>query len=264
MSENIEDSLRSWLSEQGYPLEMRVARSFMRAGFGVIQSAYYSTPDTAIQREVDVIAYRDFSSNDRLVRVEFVIECKSSKKKPWLLFSGNQRGLADPARVVQRIGTTRGLRLLDLVCQRADVQQLALFSLFPPIAYSATQALTSGNDVVYAAATAVGNAASGLAMETDAAHHQGRSIIKLLFPVVTVDGQLFSCHLDEKSDLQLIKQSHGTLLWRNRLGRMPHTIIHILTEESVQQFADQMRKSIDEFFKLITPEIEHVFSIKLD
>ena len=97
----LKEKLRNWLESQGYPLEMRVARSFRRHNFRVFKSDYYKDPDSGVMRETDVRPSLQDEIHGVLGRIGFVIECKQSKDKPWVLFTG-ATSLADPARVVQR------------------------------------------------------------------------------------------------------------------------------------------------------------------
>ena len=88
-SEDLQERVAHWLSNQGYPLEMTVASIFRKHEFDVSQGIYYSDPETAETREIDVVADRsDFVG---LLGVFMVIECKSSKDKPWVIFSSGQQ-----------------------------------------------------------------------------------------------------------------------------------------------------------------------------
>ncbi|MFQ5965502.1 MAG: hypothetical protein ACE5KZ_14595, partial [Candidatus Scalinduaceae bacterium] len=85
---DLKKKIKKWLLDQGYPLEMRVAASLRKIGFDVIQSRYFFDPEDAKLREIDVIAsYPDFTG---FIDISFIIECKVSKEKPWLLFSSQQ------------------------------------------------------------------------------------------------------------------------------------------------------------------------------
>ena len=103
----MEDRIHEWLESQGYPLEMQVAREFARNGFRVLQSDYYDDFESGDSREIDVVAHMQTMIGELLVRVEFVIECKASRDKPWVLFT-QHRSFADPARVAQRVASKHG------------------------------------------------------------------------------------------------------------------------------------------------------------
>ena len=83
---SITEEVHTWLEGEGFPLEMRVAAAFRKAGFEVRQSDVYMDHESGKTREIDVIA----TDSDYLgvVVTHFVIECKSSKK-PWILLSSD-------------------------------------------------------------------------------------------------------------------------------------------------------------------------------
>jgi hypothetical protein len=80
----ITSKIVAWLEEHGYPLEMYVASVFQNLGFKVDQGIYFSDPETGSSREVDIVAHKNFSINGKYVSFVCIIECKSSKEKPWL------------------------------------------------------------------------------------------------------------------------------------------------------------------------------------
>ncbi len=86
MKNDLKVKVADWLKKEGYPLEMKVADIFRRNGFGVDQSSYFIDPETGKMREMDVIATAidKYTSN---INISWVIECKSSKKYPWILFT---------------------------------------------------------------------------------------------------------------------------------------------------------------------------------
>jgi len=252
MSE-LENKVRAWLDEQGYPLEMRVACAFRRAGFRVRQSDYYRDPTTNAQREIDVVVHIDREIEGRLVRVQFMIECKLSRSKPWLMFCSPDIRLAPPARVAQRTASPTASAVLDGLAQRKEIQDLELFCITEPPAYGATQAFTTGSDAVYTALTGVGAAVTAEAKE------ESQSVHVILFPVVVVEGKLFSCVLKDDTSISVTEISRGTLLWRNPIAGNPHTIVSILSDSCLQDFATASAKSIQQFFTLSLDHFKKVF-----
>lgn len=243
----IESKIRDWLDQQGYPLEMRVASAFRRSGFRVFQSDYYSDPATGVPREIDVVAYMDRRLSGLLVRVKFLIECKSSKSKPWLMFCAADQGLAEPARVAQRSASEIGSEALLKLAQRKNIQACGLFNVCVPPAYGLTQAFTSGTDVCYAASTTAAAAAAAAAIEAEKYSKSVSPICVLAFPVIVVEGRLFSCVLQDNGSIAVTESQRGTLLWRNSLAGEPHTIITVLTDSDVPKYASQSASAIKQF-----------------
>ncbi len=239
----MEDQIRGWLRNQGYPLEMRTAAAFRDAGFRVVQSEYYHDPETSDWRECDVIADMSWKLQpDGIpVRVMFVVECKTSREKPWLLFTSPGKGIAGRARVVQRVSTPVGREWLKRISQRHDIQSLSLFQVSPTPAYGIVQAFKSreGQDVTYMAAIAAAKAAR--AMTQGLTSRSGRLINKwaiLALPMVVTEARLFNCCLDENNQNQLNVEeaTSGDLLWRNPIAGLPHTIIKIVNTRHLEPF----------------------------
>jgi len=254
---SLEQEVSAWLETQGYPLEMRVAKSFQATGARVIQSEYYTDPTTQESREVDVVVSWQDDIDDVFVRIALVIECKSSKNKPWVLFSSKDAKLADPARVAQRAASRLGRIGLSMLAHERAVQSLPLFQLPDTPGYSMTQAFTSGNDICYAAASAVANAALAMASEPD---HQmtllgRRDFFEVIFPVLVTEARLFAATLEEGSSVSVREQSSGILLWRNPLVGMPHTIIHVVTLPALQDFVDVAVKTADRLLTMCRGEL---------
>jgi hypothetical protein len=251
----LESKIKSWLDDQGYPLEMRVACAFRRAGFRVLQSEYYADPTSGVQREIDVVAHVDRRFEKLLVRIEFVVECKSSKSKPWVMFCASDQRLANPARVAQRTASEIGSDALLSLAQRKDVQDLDLFSVAHPPAYGITQAFTSGADVAYAALTTVAAAAAAAAIEADQYSKLASPFAKIVFPAIAIEGKLFSCVLQDDASISVSESQHGTLLWRNQFAGEPHTIVTLLVDGELSDFAGRAFIAASKFLSLCESEM---------
>jgi hypothetical protein len=221
---DLEDKIRSWLDEQGYPLEMRVARAFRQAGFRVFQSDYYRDPQTDNPREIDVVAYADAHIDDLLLRIQFIIECKSSRSKPWLVFCSPDVGLAAPARVAQRTASKAGSFALTKLAQRKDIQALTLFQVFDIPAYAATQCFTTGSDVVYTALTGLGAAIAARAKQADEAVRRGQRFCTVLFPLLVIEGRLFSCTLGDDARITIAELAGQSREVFNQPGILPRSL----------------------------------------
>lgn len=259
--ELIETKIRKWLNEQGYPLEMVVARSFQQRGFRVIQSDFYTDPDTGESREIDVVATRSTVVEGIGVRVTFVIECKLSKDKPWVLFTSQSIQLGDRARIVQRAASKFGANLLRILSRYKDyktISSLYIFAIPTLPAYSLTQAFTTGQDVCYKAATSVAKAAYAKATEFDNRIPSPilPSFAEIVLPIIVVDGKLFDCHLEENSQINATEINSGVLIWRNPLVKSPHTIIHVVSVPALAGFCDETVKSIDFIVKVCQTDLK--------
>jgi len=263
--EDLKTKVTTWLNEQGYPLEMRVASTLQQGGFRVVQSEYYSDPETGDSRELDVVAFKQKKLQNVLFRVSLLIECKRSTSKPWLLFTSDKKRLADPARVAQRAANSLGRHFLHEACQISDIQSLPVFSLPERPAYGVTQALTTGKDICYSSVTSVSKAALATVAELDERKEADKkgmrrllrplNICSIVFPLVVVEGRMFEVYLDDKENVEVADIDNGTLLWRNPVVGMPHTIVNIVSSSSFEQFSNEAQASIDKLFELTEKQL---------
>lgn len=258
----IEEKIKEWLETQGYPLEMLVSRHFQERGFRVIQSEYYIDPESGDSREIDVLVYDQIEIGEVLLRLSLIIECKTAKDKPWILFASNRISLSDRARVAQRAASDFGRRLLVELCQREDIQDTAIFKISGLPAYGITQAFTTGHDICHAAVTSVAKATLAEALESD--QSSGKKIWQILFPVLVIDGRLFCVHLSDVSEVQVSEVDSGLLLWRNPIVEMPHTIIHVLTLQGLEQFLIDVSESFSKIFRICETELKDVIEKLVD
>ncbi len=233
----IEEKVLEWLESEGYPLEMRVARGFRKCGFRVIQSEYYDDPDTGKSREVDVVAdVLKTCDQDRFRtwNVELVVECKMSSK-PWVLFSSGSK-IASRARVAQRCASKLGQRYLIRIAKEKWAQDLPLMQL-PTSGYGLTPAF-GGSDAAFEALMSASKAAvSRVAKFDDLVAHTPFTGFVIVFPVIVVDGLLFEASLKTDGSIKLESRDSGTIVWRNRLFQVPHTIVHVVTQSAFSGFA---------------------------
>lgn len=252
---NIEGKIRDWLDVQGYPLEMRVARTLQSHEFRVIQSEFYEDPENGDSREIDVYAFQQRKVADVLMRVSLAIECKRSVDKPWLSFTSPAARLADRARVIQRMASPIGHALLREIVDYAEVQDAPLFFLPERCAYGLTQAFTSGKDICYSAITSVTKAALSKARQGNAKGKPTHPILRqkvceVVFPVIIVEGRLFEVYLSDESNVIVSGIDSAVLLWRNPLSGQPHTIVNLVASEALDTFAQSARESVRRLFDL--------------
>lgn len=243
----LKTKIQEWLESQGYPLEMRVARAMQRRRFRVFQSEYYRDVESGAHREIDVVASAQRTIHGLLTRISFVVECKAQRDKPWVIFT-TPPGLKDAARFTQRAASRVGLRLLSRLAGDPYVNQLPAFRLSQRAGYAMTQAFTDKRDVPFEAAMAVSKAALATARQFDNEKQYGRPPCEIAFPCIIIMAPLFECHLSDAGEPVVTPTTATTLLWRNPIVGMPHTIIHLLTEDRIETFADECRETVDTFF----------------
>jgi hypothetical protein len=252
-ADDLNIKLAKWLKEQGYPLEMTVARAFRRAGLNIVQSEYYYDPETGKAREIDVFAFMQKRMDSFLGRIGFCVECKLAKDKPWIIFTSLEMQLADPARIVQRAASSLGFVLLRHVCNREDIWELPLFRIPERPGYGLTQAFTDNKDVPFSSVMAAGKAAAALARRFDRYANKDRTC-EIAFPVVVISGKLYECYLDKANEIVISEIQSGTLVWRDPVIGMPNTIVHIVTSPEIDTFVREARDSASAILEVCEQE----------
>jgi hypothetical protein len=255
------DKVASWLEEQGYPLEMRTARALRERRVPVKVSHYYTDIDTGQQRETDVYAWvtREFRHSDELGNavdatdeVCVVIECKSARAKPWVLFSDDKPIDADVASLHARrslhIAIPNNHWLQHMTGFSQPYCSVSLLDGFEPVGYSMVRALGHGNDdAAYGAMMSVAKAAAGVSEQLRVRSSALRVIRRaLVFPVLLVDAPLLHCKLDASGEIQLVLVDCGTVAWNYQLGAgfPKQTLITVMNPTALPRLVDGMRAAL--------------------
>jgi hypothetical protein len=254
----LEEKIRAWLEAQGYPLEMRVARQFRSRGFRVVQSEFYKDGESGLLRETDVVASAQSEADGVLIRVSFVVECKTSPDKPWVLFTAASL-LAEPARIAQRAATALCHQILEAIAKQDSAQKIPMFVIHERAAHGLTRAFSSGADQTYEAAVSVAKASVATVTEADHwADKTKHDVCEVAIPIIVVGGQMFEVYLQADGETVIQRIDAGTLLWRNPIVGMPHTIIRIVTENGLEAFVDDAAASADSFLRIAKAELSRI------
>lgn len=240
-NQGMETKVAEWLDKQGYPVEMTVARGFQGSDFRVHQSYYFIDPSTSKSREVDILVTKQVDIDGRHIRAVFVIECKKSVDKPWVVFT-SPTSLPKHSQVVHRPTTPLGGTLLEAF--HTDLASSGLFSFPNQSGYAVTTAF-GDKDRAYAAVHSVASATeclvSLLTPTTTSA---------VFFPIVIFEGCLFSCRLDENGETVITEEDSAVLVLRKTIGRAPHTVVRILTLNGLDDFVGLVGQTCEALFQL--------------
>lgn len=259
---SLDDRVREWLQNQGYPLEMLVADHFMKAGFDIASSDYYTDCDSGEPREIDVRAYRwsDFDQQTT-VQVCWNIECKLARSKPWVLFfSGDQqwslftlKALASPSVQVAFLNAEKDaawrtkLHKLPLMNRRAGHSIAEAFS-------------DSGFDMPYKAVMSAAKASYArleFFNEVDktlgekvARNERTKQLCCISFPVVVFEQRLFEARLDHDGALIVTEVQESVLLWKG-IGRPNSTtLVFVVTKQALGGFVNRAKELTDALIDL--------------
>lgn len=256
-----DDDLRArigtWLGEQGYPLEFATAACFSKAGFGVMQG-YHIESDAEAPREIDVVAEINVRADEALARVEFVVECKWSGDKPWVVFAGN-RGIAPSACVAQTLGSRCGRAVLWARAGDPTLHKLGIFSTPDVPGFGGRQAFSSGRDVFYDALRSVASLSYARAVGYDdhvRSPMEHLDLASVVIPVVVVRGRLFTARFNEVTGNLLLEETGSTRLhWRGSDKWHLHTTIDVVTEGELPRFVAARAKEALELGRVMSRSI---------
>ncbi|MFQ2546219.1 hypothetical protein ACK305_02845 [Aeromonas caviae] len=244
----LSDQVKKWVNEQGYPIEMFVAKKFRELGFRTTQSEYYDDPESGDNREIDIVASKQVLIGELLVRIRVCVECKSSKKHPWVVFTSQDTRIAKPAAIVQRPASKLGKLFLHSIAHESDAQALSLFRLDKRNGYGLTEAFTSGKDNAYASCISVAKCAKSITDDETKGSYQQGPICAITIPLVLIEGKLFECHQDDL-ELEVSEIARSQLIWRNQTSNIGHSIINIVTKGALEDFIADVQEFIDFSFR---------------
>jgi len=231
--------VEKWLQESGFPLEMEVAQALTHVGFEVSQSAYYLDPETSEAREIDVIATMESAQTSIPVRMTAVVECKSSRDVPWIVF----RRIGPPfmpESVVGSLATTRaGIGFLARLKRNRSATRLPLFSAREYVGYGITQALKDKPNNAYGAVMNVAKAAD-MHLRSSDIPLVAQEVVHIVLPIVVTEAPLFETHLNIKGEMQLEHVQRSTLLWRNPSVGRSLSVIEIVDRSQFASFVTDL------------------------
>ncbi|QIY73426.1 hypothetical protein HEP84_34080 [Streptomyces sp. RLB1-33] len=256
--------IKTWLSEQGYPLEMRVARVFKSHGISAVPSDYYFDQESGTHREIDLagrIRLLSPEGGSRQISTYLcpIVECKSSPGKPWILFGGGLQ-LVSTAKIAQRFVLKQATSYWSRFARQLDQNpvaraELPLFDVEQDPSYSAVRSSLgkSREDVAYSAMTSVSKAAFGVANKYNA---PGNLALQIAVPVIVVDSPIYKCVLDGSGDPDLARVTSGTIVWRNRVpgSTLPHSIVRVYSEEALPELCQEILKTAETLRRAIREE----------
>jgi hypothetical protein len=268
MSDQDEDRVAKWLRKSGFPLEMRLAAEWEKAGFDVSQSVYYVDPETATARETDIVASKDNLTKDAWLRFFCVVECKSGRE-PWVLFS--RRGASpNPRSRIQSLAVSPlTAPYLSRISSRSDIAALPIFTSTMRPAYGMVQASSDTRDHAYAALMSVSKAAAVL-LEQLGQNSEGEESFELVWPLIVTEAPLFEAQLSADGEVAIQSVKRGTLMWRHPTAGRGIRAIDVVHSDAAADFIGEIKTAVDlilwntegEASKAITKRREHAAKLR--
>ena len=243
--------IEEWLEKSGFPLELKVAKLFSKAGFGVGQSIFYEDPITEKLRETDILAYRTESINDVWVNLTFVIECKKSLDKPWISFMNDQvMNLTKNESPI--LATKNGHDLLKEIIKNSNYKSPLIFPDLKKIGYSVIRAFNDGKDMAYSATQTTLSAAEFFISKSN---DSDKKFMNFYLPIIVVEGELYEATLGKKENIELKEVSETKISTTKSFADNSSTFISITTMDNLDSFAHNLSKDCDEFYSKYKKEL---------
>jgi hypothetical protein len=251
-NDDLKAKIDNWLKNQGYPLEMTVAKILQDSGFSVSMGDVFIDPETGLSREIDVSASEWIVGDQCYVQLCFRIECKLSKNKPWVVFtSGTSHGFSAPHELICSDLYRRFISELLLENNwQANLSESGLFGNVT-VGHGVAQVFSDGVDIPYKAIMSAVKSSSSKVEEIDNIEKgrlQGYQL-GIAIPIVVFEGQLFEAYLNPDGNISLTEVEHSTLNWKSTIPRN-NTVVSIVTRSGFDEFAGKMRLVKDVFTDL--------------
>ncbi len=253
MADSLEGRVASWLREQGYPLEMEAAWIAKDCGFDVSQSDYYLDPEDDQAREIDLVLTAQKFLNRFSISYTLFVECKSSREKPWLLFS-TENYLLPPYADKYSI---HPLTVYGAVIANDLGRDLLLQSMFdgnreniyprldtaPTLGYGLAQAFSQGSDAPFKALMSAAKAALSHVKRFGSLEFLAIPFV-FATPVVVIGVPLLSVvYTPGSPDLDIREINRGLLLWKHMVDGRSRIGVYVVQRSELSSFLADCYKS---------------------
>lgn len=236
------DGVRTWLEASGRGLELRAARAFRKHGAKpVAQSFLYVDPETQKQREGDVLAHYGWSGMQNVpCTLTAVVECKSSRNKPWVAFY--DRSIARGSELENWVAFAHG-PFTGITQPLADlwVGQPPFNETRVATHVAAAHVDESNNPANDAVRQVMSGARAQRAEYIRTQNAVKRALV--VVPVVVTAAPLVKCELDSEGEVQLesIASFVASGGWEGGQARR----VFVLNESAVPEFSADLRRLAD-------------------
>ena len=274
--DDLSAKVKKWVEEQGYSLEMRVAKRFHENGFLVSQFDHFIDQESHSVRPVDVVATLFQDLGGSRVDVKLFVECKySAKDKPWVIvvtadkfdkyafFSRTLKGqhLSNWKNIDNLQGRVTA-RILQNIERDTGLDSL----LIKNPGYIVAEAFKAQSDHAYEAIMQISKCVE--AHDNDAEETYKKTIqgweqidyqswnnlglfFSVAFPVVVINGQLFEGILNEDNVVQVSEIESGTVFVpyrrheRNPLSKVVLSPVTVVTEKHLDKYIVSIKSVIE-------------------
>jgi hypothetical protein len=242
--------LRNWLGKAGYPFELSVGRIFRGYGWNTEHARFYSDPVTGKTREIDIVVSRATGTREppRAVTISFVVECKRSRNKPWIVFSSPETG----ARLLSADFVSGRMAYYAMLTASVADHPRATFKVDVRVGHSVVRAHSDNKDTdpsaAHSAVQAAITAAAALNGEYevfDLSQAPQSSIVHAFIPLVVIEGELFEFYLDATNTDVLAPIDRALVVSKSPAIGQGLQAVPIVTASGLLNFVQQATKDTD-------------------
>lgn len=237
-------AVKDYLSNNGFPFEMRVAKQFRQAGFETYQSMLYKDVESRKDREIDINAYYIRNYYDVQFSFKVTIECKYAKT-PWILFTGENAGFSELNVHQLYCSNYAGDKILQALGRYPEWRNA--FVVDKRLAYGITEtAKKEGEEEGRNAYKALTTLLNALQYEKVAKPTHPKQF-EIFIPIIAVQGKLFECYLSDSNEEVVNEIDEGQVLYKSNIYPGIFPIVNVVTEEKIPSLA---KKVFDDFKRI--------------
>jgi hypothetical protein len=250
---SLESNILEWLNKQGFPLEMLVYSKVRK-----LTGWHYIDPETNASREIDIICTADEPRG--LLEVNFVIECKGTKK-PWLLFTSESAATGfhrlDSFGILSAKAYSGILEKTFLLLQDEDFEiakSIPWLWKEGRVGYSIFQAFDGKGDTPYTANLSAIKASLWL-KENSVWQSSEKRKFSIAFPIIVTSSPLFECYLDESGEVQLKPIDSGFCFFQQYIDGFTGTCVQIVSERFLDDFLKECNLLVEKLFQILSSDV---------
>lgn len=244
--DELERRVASWLEDEGHPLEFKTAQIYHEAGYSGFLGHYVDDPDTEAAREIDVVGYLNKPIEDHnWIRLWHVVECKTSKSKPWVVLTSDRNWKGPDENIAQTFGSFLGQSVLWWLCGDDQLRKLEMFRSPARAGFGGRVAFAGQNDQFYDALRSVTRKADLQAnshLKFEQHSPEVPHATEIAAPVIVFDGQLFEAFYDrDKREVRTEKIDYCRLNWRGAGGWRHSVVVDLVRYEVLADYLASRR-----------------------
>ena len=213
---------------------MKVAKTLAAAGFDVLQSSFYTDPETGTSREIDVIGR--LSNLLGFVFIYPIIECKKSSK-PWVIFTSDCTSFNRiRSFAIMTVETRKSI--IETIFKSSKMLQHEWFVQDGRVGFGITEAFTSREDTPFKAGlTSMKGSIAQLKKDTES---NSLGNFAFYFPTVVLDGRQFECFLGEDQKTNIKEISSTFLLFPIEINKLIGSGIRVVTLNAFDAYCNDL------------------------